>query len=156
MELYKFEVMAPDNHGKSLKDYEGRVLLIVNTASECGFTPQYEGLQALHTEFSGQGLQILAFPCNQFGQQEPGDNEAIQQFCQLNYQIGFPVFSKLEVNGPAADTLYKYLTKLEPAGDIQWNFTKFLFDRHGHLISRYEPSVTPQSLTAPIAEALNH
>ncbi len=153
-DIYRFTVKTHDHGTKSLADYEGRVLLVVNTASQCGYTPQYEGLQKLYGELEGKGLQVLAFPCNQFGKQEPGDDETIQQFCQVNYHVGFPVFSKIDVNGPGADPLYQYLTKLDPPGDIKWNFTKFLFDRQGNYLGRFESAVTPEALRKPVEEAL--
>ncbi len=154
MMVYDFTVETHDDAAVNLKNYEKSVLLIVNTASQCGYTPQYKGLQTLADQFSGQGLEILAFPCNQFGQQEPGDNAAIQEFCQVNYQVTFPVLAKIEVNGPGSHPLYQYLTSMAPAGPIRWNFTKFLFDRKGNLIGRYEPDVVPEALASDIQQAL--
>ena len=157
MSIYDYKIK--DAHGKerALSDYQGKVLLIVNTASKCGHTPQYAGLQALYTALKDQGFEILAFPCDQFGHQEPGTNEEIQQFCQLNYGVTFPVFAKLEVNGPGADPLYTYLTGQKPGpkgGDIQWNFTKFLVDRNGKVVERFEPKVQPEELEPGILKLL--
>ncbi len=152
--LYDFVVKTHDGSTKQLKDYQGSVVLVVNTASRCGYTPQYAGLQDLDTQYGDSGLKVLAFPCNQFGQQEPGTNEDIQAFCQVNYGVKFPVFAKIDVNGDNADPLYQYLTGLEPAQPIQWNFTKFLFGRDGRFIGRYEPKVTPREMTKHIEAAL--
>src|SRR5262249_36133032 len=151
---------------QSLSDYSGRVLLIVNVASKCGLTPQYEGLEALYRETRDQGLTILGFPCNQFGGPEPGTDEEIQNFCSTNYQVSFPVFRKVGVNGPDADPLYTYLRAQAPGDfgpdsplyphikssrpealgtdEIKWNFTKFLIGRDGEVIRRFEPTVTPE------------
>ena len=152
MSIYAFKVKDAQGKEKAVAEYRGKVILIVNTASKCGFTPQYAGLQELYHTFHSQGLEILAFPCDQFGHQEPGSNEEIQQFCQRNYGVTFPVFSKIEVNGSGADPLYKYLTELKPGpkgGDIQWNFTKFLIDQDGNVLERFEPEIKPEAL-API------
>jgi glutathione peroxidase len=143
---------------QSLADYRGRPMLIVNTASECGFTPQYAGLQKLHESYGGQGLAVLGFPCNQFGGQEPGEAGEIAGFCTTNYGVGFPMFAKVEVNGPAAHPLFDYL-KGEARGllgtrRIKWNFTKFLVDREGHVVSRHAPSATPESLRPAIEAVL--
>ncbi len=156
MSIYTFQVKDARGNEKSLADYQGKVLLIVNTASKCGNTPQYAGLQALYDTWHERGLEILAFPCDQFGHQEPGSNEEIQQFCQLNYGVSFPVFAKIEVNGEAANPVYRYLTgqKQSPkGGDIQWNFTKFLIDQNGQVVERFEPSVQPETIE-PEVEAL--
>jgi len=155
--IYDFEV--EDAHGKqqSLSQYQGKVILVVNTASKCGFTPQYKDLQELYDTWHTKGLEILAFPCNQFGQQEPGSNEEIQQFCQINYGLTFPVFGKIDVNGKNAHPLYKYLraAKKSILGDaIKWNFTKFLIDRSGDVLDRYEPAVKPQEIGKEIQELL--
>ncbi|WP_066653575.1 MULTISPECIES: glutathione peroxidase [Sphingomonas] len=140
-----------------LSAYAGQVLLIVNTASKCGFTPQYEGLEALYRKFKDRGFAVLAFPCNQFGAQEPGDAAEIAQFCTVNYDVTFPVFAKVEVNGAGADPLYQTLRKAAPGlmgtTSIKWNFTKFLVDRAGKVVRRYAPNDTPASLEAAI-EAL--
>ena len=139
-----------------LKRYEGQILLIVNTASACGFTPQYKGLEALHQAFSPRGFSVLGFPCNQFGGQEPGNARQIEQFCTSNYAITFPIFAKIDVNGSSAHPLYKYLQSAR-AGllgpSLKWNFTKFLIDRQGRVAGRYAPTVRPESLTREI-EAL--
>ena len=141
---------------QDLSAHKGKVLLIVNTASKCGFTPQYEGLEKLHQEFKDQGLEILAFPCNQFGHQEPGDADEIRNFCSLNYDVSFPLMEKIDVNGDGADPLWKYL-KSEKSGllgsRIKWNFTKFLVDREGNVVARYGPAVKPEQLKSEI-EAL--
>ena len=139
-----------------LKQFEGKVLLIVNTASACGFTPQYKGLEALHRELAPRGFAVLGFPCNQFGSQEPGDAKAIEQFCSSNYDVTFPMFAKIDVNGSKAHPLYHYL-KGEKSGllgvSIKWNFTKFLVDRSGKVVARHAPTVRPESLKQEI-EAL--
>jgi glutathione peroxidase len=158
LSIYDFSVQTASGEKKSLAAYQGQVLLIVNTASKCGFTPQYKGLQSLYEEFKDQGFSVLGFPCNQFGHQEPGTNEEIQQFCQLNYQVSFPVFGKVDVNGPNADPLYKYLTQSAPGvfgtEGIKWNFTKFLIDGNGQVISRFAPNTTPESLSSAISKLL--
>ncbi len=153
--VHDFSVKTANGEIKNLKDYQGSVILVVNTASRCGYTPQYTGLQELDTQYADQGLKVLGFPCNQFGQQEPGTNEDIQAFCQVNYGVKFPVFAKIDVNGEHADPLYQYLTALEPAAPIRWNFTKFLFDRDGKFLGRYDSKVTPAELAAPIEAALH-
>jgi glutathione peroxidase len=139
-----------------LKQFEGQVLLIVNTASKCGFTPQYQGLQALHRELSPRGFAVLGFPCNQFGGQEPGDGEQIAEFCDSRYDVSFPMFEKIDVNGADAHPLYNYL-KREKSGllgsSIKWNFTKFLVDRSGKVVARHAPTATPLVLKKDI-EAL--
>ena len=157
MSIYSYKIKDAHGSEKALFDYQGKVLLIVNTASQCGFTPQYAGLQKLYDSLQSQDLEILAFPCNQFGHQEPGTNKEIQQFCQLNYGVTFPVHSKIEVNGAGADPLYQYLTKEKPGpkgSDIQWNFTKFLIDRNGNIVDRFEPEVTPEMLAPSIRKLL--
>lgn len=155
--IYDFSV--EDSHGRQqpLSQYQGKVMLVVNTASKCGFTPQYKELQALYEAWHEKGLEILAFPCNQFGQQEPGSNEEIQQFCQLNYGLTFPVFAKIEVNGKDAHPLYKYLCSEKKnilSANIQWNFTKFLIDQNGNVVNRYEPSVKPKEIEKEIQKLL--
>ncbi|VAV89229.1 Glutathione peroxidase @ Thioredoxin peroxidase [hydrothermal vent metagenome] len=156
MQITDFEIGQADGSKESLSKYKGQVLLIVNTASKCGFTPQYEGLEKLHREYGGRGLKILAFPCNQFGNQEPGDADEIKNFCTLNYEVSFPLMGKIEVNGDAADPLWKFL-KSEKSGllgsRIKWNFTKFLVDRKGNVVARHGPAVKPEQLKAEI-EAL--
>ena len=155
--IYNFTIEDAEGNIKSLAQYKGKVLLIVNTASQCGFTPQYKGLQALYEQWHEKGLEILAFPCNQFGGQEPEGNAFIQQFCQRNYNITFPVFAKIDVNGPQAHPLYKYLRsqKKNILGDnIPWNFTKFLVDQKGNVLQRYEPSFEPEKLGKEIERLL--
>jgi len=157
MSIYSFKIKDSHGNEKGLSDYQGKVLLIVNTASKCGLTPQYADLQALFSTLHGQGFEILAFPCDQFGHQEPGSDEEIQQFCRLNYGVTFPVFSKIEVNGDGADPLYQYLTKQKPGPkgqEIQWNFTKFLIDRNGNIVERFEPVIKPETLAPFIMEQL--
>ncbi len=156
-EIYNFIVEDSQGQPVSLEQYKGKVLLIVNTASQCGFTPQYKGLQTLYDEWREKGLEILGFPCNQFGEQEPEDNQAIQRFCQRNYSVTFPVFAKIEVNGPNAHPLYKYLRaqKKNILGDnIPWNFTKFLVDQNGNVLKRYDPSFVPEKIAKDIANLL--
>ena len=155
MAIYQYHVTDSAGNDKSLEDFQGKVLLIVNVASKCGNTPQYAGLQKMYTDWHERGLEILAFPCDQFGHQEPGTNEEIQQFCQINYGVTFPVFAKIEVNGEGAHPLYRYLTGLDAddlGGDITWNFAKFLVDRNGQVIERFEPSAKPET----IAPAIDH
>jgi glutathione peroxidase len=174
---YDFTATKVDGSKVPLSDYEGKVLLIVNVASKCGLTPQYEGLQALYAGDQERGLEILGFPCNQFREQEPGTDAEIQEFCQVNYDVTFPVFSKVEVNGPDADPLYTYLraeapgdfgpayggfydaiSKMRPEADgtdeVKWNFTKFLIGRDGTVIKRYEPPVAPSDIQADLENYL--
>jgi glutathione peroxidase len=154
--IYDFTATSLAGEEVSLKRYEGQVLLIVNTASACGFTPQYKGLEALQKEFGARGFSVLGFPCNQFGRQEPGDARQIEQFCASNYAVSFPMFAKIDVNGDGAHPLYRYL-KGEKSGllgpSIKWNFTKFLIDRAGRVAARHAPTTTPESLKKEI-EAL--
>ena len=154
--VYDFNAKSLSGEDVSLKRYEGKVLLIVNTASKCGFTPQYEGLETLHRELSPRGFAVLGFPCNQFGGQEPGDAHQIEEFCANKYDVSFPMFAKIDVNGSAAHPLYKYL-KGEKSGllgsSIKWNFTKFLVDRSGKVVARFAPTATPEGLKKDI-EAL--
>jgi len=155
--IYDFTAKLNSGEDKSLGEYRGKVLLIVNTASRCGNTPQYEELQQLYDKYSGRGLEILAFPCNQFGRQEPGTDEEIRSFCETNYHVSFPLFSKIEVNGGDAHPLYKYL-KSEAGGlvtdAIKWNFTKFLVGRDGAVLDRIAPFVKPSEIEEEIASAL--
>ncbi len=154
------EFTMDDLSGKpvSFEKYKGRVLLIVNTASKCGMTPQYEGLEALHQKFHEKGLEVLGFPCNQFGQQEPGEGGEIASFCQKNYGVSFAMFSKIEVNGAGAAPLYKHLKSEAPGvlgtEFIKWNFTKFLIDREGKTVARYSPTTTPAEIEKDIAALL--
>ena len=156
--IYDFTVN--DIHGKPVKldRYKGKVMLVVNTASQCGFTPQYKGLEKLYEKFHEQGLEILAFPCNQFGEQEPGDEKEIAQFCELNYGVTFPLFAKVDVNGEKAAAVYKYLKAEKPgllgSEAIKWNFTKFLVDRKGKVVKRYAPNDTPESIAPEVEKAL--
>ena len=157
MTVTEFQVKQADGSIQDLSAHKGKVLLIVNTASKCGFTPQYEGLEKLHQEYKDQGLEILAFPCNQFGNQEPGDADEIKNFCTLNYDVSFPLMEKVDVNGDDADPLWKYL-KSEKSGllgsRIKWNFTKFLVDRDGNVVGRYGPAVKPEQLKSEIQALL--
>ena len=142
----------------NLSSFKGKKIMIVNTASKCGFTPQYEGLEALYAEYKDKGLVILGFPCNQFGRQEPGSESDIAEFCQLNYGVSFPMFAKIDVNGDGADPLFKYLKKSQKgilgSEKIKWNFTKFLVNRDGKVIDRFAPTVKPKDLTKDIEELL--
>ncbi|OGR81017.1 MAG: glutathione peroxidase [Elusimicrobia bacterium GWC2_64_44] len=156
--IYDFTVKNAEGGAYPLAGLRGKVVLIVNVASKCGFTPQYEGLEELHKKYAEQGLVVLGFPCNQFGDQEPGTNAEIQRFCRLTYGVTFPVLGKLEVNGPGADPLYVYLKKTVPgvlgSEAIKWNFTKFLVDRTGHVLARYASATKPEALAADIEKAL--
>jgi len=157
MTITDFTVKAANGTPASLAAYAGKVLLIVNTASKCGFTPQYEGLEALHRDYADRGFEVLAFPCNQFGAQEPGDAAEIANFCTLTYDVTFPVFAKVDVNGGEADPLFDRLKSDAPgvlgSKAIKWNFTKFLIDRAGHPVRRYAPTAKPEDLAGDI-EAL--
>lgn len=156
--VYDFEAQQIDGKTVPLGKFKGKVLLIVNTASACGFTPQLTGLQQLHDTYGREGLVVLGFPCNQFGAQDPGSNQEIAQFCELNYGVGFPMMAKVEVNGPGAHPLYKWLTSeakgLLGSANIKWNFTKFLVGKDGRVIKRYAPQDAPQSLAKDIEAAL--
>lgn len=156
--LYDFSVNDNANNAVSLDNFKGKILLIVNTASKCGFTPQYEGLENLQKKYEEKGFSVLAFPCNQFGNQEPGNNNEIQEFCSLNFQTSFPVMSKIDVNGKNADPLFNYL-KSEKKGllgsqGIKWNFTKFLVDQNGEVIKRYSPNTEPKDIAQDIENLL--
>jgi glutathione peroxidase len=155
---YDFDAEASDGSSVSLRDYQGQVLLIVNTASKCGFTPQYAGLEEVYGAYRPRGFSVLAFPCNQFGEQEPGDAKEIQDFCSTNYAVSFPIFAKIDVNGPGAHPLYQWL-KREQKGllgsqRIKWNFTKFLVDRSGRAVGRFAPQTKPQALGSAIETLL--
>jgi len=180
MSIYDFDATTIAGESVSMDVYRGQVLLVVNVASKCGFTPQYEGLEALYRKYKDRGLSVLGFPCDQFGHQEPGSAEEIQEFCTLNYGVSFPMFRKVEVNGPQADPLFVYLRGQAPGhitdeqirsnrlyqhlartdpeslkGDsIKWNFTKFLIDRDGKVVGRYDSTVAPQELEEPIEDLL--
>lgn len=157
MNVYDFSVKAADGGTQALADYAGKALLIVNTASKCGFTPQYTGLETLHRELGPRGFEVLGFPCNQFGGQEPGKAAEIASFCSTTYDVDFPLFDKVEVNGPNRHPLYAWLTEQKKgflgSRDIKWNFTKFLTDREGRVIARYAPQVEPAAI-APDIEKL--
>jgi glutathione peroxidase len=173
MNVHDFSVRTADGSTSDLRDYAGQWLLIVNVASQCGLTPQYEGLEALSREAGKRGLQVLGFPCNQFGQQEPDSDAEIQEFCSASYDVTFPVLAKIEVNGDGADPLYAYLREQAPGDfgpsygflyehvqktrpealdtdEIKWNFTKFLVDPDGSVVRRYEPTVTPEEIQADV------
>ena len=149
--LYQFEEKDIDGKSVKLDRYAGKVLLIVNVASKCGYTPQYEGLEKLYEQHRAEGFEILAFPCDQFGGQEPGTESEIKTFCTTRYSVQFPMFSKIEVNGPNANALYTYLRKEEP---IKWNFTKFLVDREGNVVKRFESKTTPESIEPEVVALL--
>ena len=157
MNIYDFKVKAQDGSDVSLADYKGKVLLIVNTATGCGFTPQYDGLQDLYEKYQAQGFEILDFPCNQFANQAPGDDGEIHSFCTGRYGITFPQFSKIDVNGKNESPLFRYL-KSQKGGimgsNVKWNFTKFLVDKNGNVIDRFAPTVTPQKVESRIKECL--
>jgi glutathione peroxidase len=175
---YDFAATTADGTAVSLADYEGKLLLIVNVASKCGLTPQYEGLESLYRHDKERGLEILGFPCNQFKEQEPASDAEIQAFCKATYDVTFPVFAKIDVNGPDADPLYKYLraeavgdfgprygdfyeaiSKIRPEAEgtdeVKWNFTKFLVDRKGNVVKRYEPSVSPADIETDLEQYLS-
>jgi glutathione peroxidase len=156
--VYEFTADGIDGRKVALSEFSGKVLLIVNTASHCGFTPQYEGLQHLHSSLGPRGFAVLGFPCNQFGKQEPGDAETIAAFCEQNYRVTFPLFAKIEVNGEGAHPLYRFLKEECPgvlgSQPIKWNFTKFLVDREGQAVARYAPTTTPKALAEHIAALL--
>jgi glutathione peroxidase len=156
--IYDFSVVDIDGQERALEAYRGKVLLIVNTASQCGFTYQYKGLEALHRKYADKGVEVLGFPCNQFGKQEPGNADEIKNFCSLTYDVTFPMFAKIEVNGANAHPLYKFLES-EKRGilgtrNIKWNFTKFLIGRDGKVLGRFGPTVKPEALDGVIARAL--
>ena len=156
--LYDFEAQQINGQNVPLSQYQGKVLLIVNTASACGFTPQFGGLEELHRQYGDKGLVVLGFPCNQFGSQDPGSNDEIGSFCQLNYGVSFPMMAKIDVNGADASPLYKWLTAEAPgllgSKAIKWNFTKFLVGKDGQVIRRYAPQDAPKKLAADIEAAL--
>ncbi|MDZ4084819.1 MAG: glutathione peroxidase [Bdellovibrionales bacterium] len=158
LDLSKYEMRSLEGELIPFKSLQGKVLLIVNVASRCGFTPQYEGLQALHEKFKDRGFSVLGFPCNQFGFQEPGSAQEIADFCSTSYQVSFPVFEKVKVNGMDADPIFRDLKKEAPGvlgkAPIAWNFTKFLFDRDGNVVSRYNPTRTPESIASEIEKLL--
>jgi glutathione peroxidase len=156
--IYDFEARQIDGKTVPLKKFKGKVLLIVNTASACGYTPQFGGLEKLHQAYGKKGLVVLGFPCNQFGEQDPGDNQEIAQFCQVNYGVSFPMMAKIDVKGPSADPLYQWLSAEAPgllgSKAIKWNFTKFLIGKDGTVIKRYAPADAPSGLAKDIETAL--
>ena len=156
--VYSFSAPLLNGSAVSLGQFRGRVLLIVNTASQCGFTPQYRGLEQLHLSLKDRGFEVLGFPCNQFGEQEPGTPEQIGAFCEQNYAVTFPVFSRIDVNGPGAHPLYQFLKRARPGifgtEKIKWNFTKFLVDRHGRVTARFAPAKTPEAILPDIERLL--
>ncbi|MGA8671457.1 MAG: glutathione peroxidase [Terracidiphilus sp.] len=156
--VYAFSAQLLDGREARLNEFKGKVLLIVNTASKCGFTPQYAGLERLYQAYKGRGFSVLGFPCNQFGHQEPGEADEIGAFCEENYGVSFPMFAKIDVNGPAAHPLYRFLKERKPGllgiSRIQWNFTKFLVDRHGSVVSRFSSSTDPKSIGPAIEKLL--
>lgn len=157
--VYDFSCQTPAGKQQSLEDYRGKVLLVVNTASKCGFTPQFAGLEKLYEQFRDRGFAILGFPCNQFGKQDPGSNDEIMEFCQLNYGVSFPMFGKIDVNGGNADPLFKHLKKAAPGAlgsqGIKWNFTKFLIDSEGNVAKRYAPTTKPEDIASDIEPLLS-
>lgn len=156
MSIYDFRVKDAKGNEVPLSNYQGKVMLIVNTATGCGFTPQYEGLEKLYRQYQAQGFEILDFPCNQFGHQAPGSNEEIQEFCQLTYDTTFQTFAKIDVNGEQADPLYQYLKKVKKGvGEaIKWNFTKFLVDRDGQVVARFASATTPEKIESAVAKLI--
>ena len=155
---YDFSAKTLDGQDQPLADYKGKAMLVVNTASKCGFTPQYTGLEKLWETYKDQGLVVLGFPCDQFGHQEPGDADEIRNFCSLNYDVSFPLYEKVEVNGGAAHPLWKWLKKEKPGllgmESIKWNFTKFLIDKPGRVVKRYAPTDTPEKIEKDLASVL--
>lgn len=155
--LHDFEARSIDSSDVDLSTFAGRVVLVVNTASECGFTPQYRGLQELHDTYADRGLRVLGFPCDQFGGQEPGSEEEIASFCERNFGVKFPLFTKVDVNGPGAHPLFAWLRSEKKGvlgGRIKWNFTKFLVDHEGRVVGRYGPTTPPEKIAADIEAAL--
>ena len=156
--VYDFSAKTIDGKTRKLSDYRGKVLLVVNTASQCGFTPQYKGLEALYKKYKDKGFAVLGFPSNQFGQQEPGAESEIAEFCEMNFGVTFPLFSKIDVNGADAHPLYKYLTSTKKgllgSEGIKWNFTKFLVDKEGKVVERYAPTTKPEDLEKDVEKAL--
>lgn len=158
MAIYDFQAQTIRGQEESLSKYEGKVLLVVNTASKCGFTPQFKGLQEVYEKFKDRGFEILGFPSNQFAGQEPGDSDEIAEFCELNYGVSFPMYEKIDVNGDNAHPLFKYLSEEAPgllgSKSIKWNFTKFLVDQEGNVLKRYAPKTTPDQIVADIEQLL--
>ncbi|OYP47866.1 glutathione peroxidase [Lachnotalea glycerini] len=157
MNIYDYKVKKSNGEMQSISDYKGKVLLIVNTATGCGFTPQYEGLQKLYDKYKDQGFIVLDFPCNQFANQAPGTGEEIHEFCQLNYQVSFPQFAKIDVNGEKEDLLFTFLKSQQKgilSNKIKWNFTKFLVDRDGKVLERFAPATIPEKIEEKIKNIL--
>lgn len=158
MNLYDIEVKTITGRAQHLREYAGKTMLVVNVASQCGFTPQYKGLEALYRNHKDKGLVVLGFPCDQFGRQEPGNEAEIQTFCDLNYDVSFPMFAKVEVNGNGAHPLYRYLKKAAPGilstEGIKWNFTKFLIAPQGHVVMRYAPATSPSTIESDLTAFL--
>lgn len=156
--VYDFSCKTPGGEDRPLAQYKGKVLLVVNTASKCGFTPQFAGLEEMYAQYKDKGLEILGFPCNQFGKQDPGSNDEIMEFCQLNYGVSFPMFGKIDVNGSDADPLFQHLKKEAPGAlgtqGIKWNFTKFLIDADGNVVRRYAPKDKPSAIAKDIEQLL--
>jgi len=156
--VHDFSCATTGGKKKSLSDYKGKVLLVVNTASKCGFTPQFKGLEEMYEAHKDEGFEILGFPCNQFGKQDPGSNGEIMEFCQLNYGVSFPMFGKIDVNGGGADPLFKHLKKEAPGAlgteAIKWNFTKFLVDTEGNVVKRYAPKDKPKAIEKDVTKLL--
>ena len=156
--LHELSAQSLEGRDVPLSEFDGKVLLVVNTASKCGFTPQYAGLQALYDQYRDRGFAVLGFPCNQFGAQEPGGEAEIGAFCERNYGVGFPMFAKVEVNGPGTHPVYKHLKRAAPgllgSESIKWNFTKFLIDRGGHVVERFAPTARPEDLKPAIEKLL--
>jgi len=158
MSIYEIAATTIDGRNQTLADYRGQVLLVVNVASKCGFTPQYTGLEALYRKYKDSGFTVLGFPCDQFGHQEPGDEAEIQRFCSTKYEVSFPLFAKIDVNGPHTHPIYQFL-KSEKSGlfgteGIKWNFTKFLIDREGNVVKRYAPTTTPDKIAGDLEPLL--
>lgn len=157
--IYQFEAKLNNGQIKSLGDYQGKVLLVLNTASKCGFTPQYTGLQELYQQYQSQGFEVLGFPCDQFGHQEPENDQQIKQFCSLNFNLSFDLFAKVEVNGPHAHPVFAFLKHSAPgilgSTRIKWNFTKFLINKQGEVVKRYAPTTKPRQISQDIEIQLN-
>ncbi|ETT60247.1 MULTISPECIES: glutathione peroxidase [Paenibacillus] len=158
MSIYDFEVNTLKGEEESLSKYKGKVLLVVNTASKCGFTPQYKGLQEVYEKFKDRGFEVLGFPSNQFAGQEPGESDEIAEYCEINYGVTFPMFEKIDVKGDEAHPLFKYLSKEAPgvlgSKNVKWNFTKFLVDQDGRVLKRFAPKTTPQQIESDISKLL--
>ncbi|MEE2731697.1 MAG: glutathione peroxidase [Pseudomonadota bacterium] len=156
--VHEFTAVTMQGKQTPLSEYKGKVLLVVNTASKCGFTPQFKGLEALYEKYKDKGFEILGFPCNQFGKQDPGSNEQISEFCELNYGVKFPMFQKVDVNGDGAHPLFKHLKEQAPGllgtQAIKWNFTKFLVDQNGRVVQRFAPKDTPEKIESEVSKLL--